>query len=142
MAWKMLQIFPFWHKLKPLKTAIPNLLTLKKNGKMVIRLKKQKQNQSDAFNLGGERKNNYFGFIESAEIYVVKIYDYIEKDLVTTPHKSSPDPLKNHGSFYIFYKPNQRTTWYVFFEKSNQKIVVTSILNNHSEEARYLVETP
>jgi len=86
-------------------------------------------------------EKKYFGFIESAEIYVVKIYDYIQKDLVNMPHRSSLDQLKNHGSFYIFYKPNQRTTWYLFFEKSNQRIVVTSILNNHCEEARYLSET-
>ncbi|MCR9182604.1 MAG: hypothetical protein NXH73_06730 [Flavobacteriaceae bacterium] len=86
-------------------------------------------------------EKKYFGFIESAEIYVVKIYDYIQKDLVNMPPKSSPDRLKKYGSFYVFYKPNQRTTWYVFFEKNNQRIVVTSILNNHCEEAHYLSES-
>ena len=42
------------------------------------------------------------------------------------------------GKKYIFYKANSRTTWYVFFESNENKILITGILNNHCEEAKWL----
>ena len=41
----------------------------------------------------------------------------MEYEIVNFPHKATPKPLKKFGSNYAFYKANNRTTWYIFFEK-------------------------
>lgn len=59
--------------------------------------------------------NDYFSYQSNAIDYVDKIYDFINNDIYTFPHKISPKELLHLGSKYIFYRPNQRSTWYVFF---------------------------
>ncbi len=76
----------------------------------------------------------YFGFEDSAQFYVQKIYDFIENDLINFPHKSTPIKLKKFGSNYVFFRPNNRTTWYIFFEKSNNRYLITHLTNNHIKE--------
>lgn len=76
----------------------------------------------------------YFGFEDSAQFYVQKIYDFIESDLMNFPHKTTPIKLKKFGSNYAFYTPNNRTTWYIFFEKSNNRYLITCLTNNHVKE--------
>jgi hypothetical protein len=83
-------------------------------------------------------KEEYFGFIESAEDYVIKIYDAIDENIKLSIHKLTPKKLKYLGSNYIFYKANTRTTWFVFFEKEDNKYLITSILNNHCEKVKEL----
>jgi len=83
-------------------------------------------------------KKEYFGFIESAEIYVSNIYDFINQNIENFPSRKTPTPILNFGSNYIFYNSNSRTTWFVFFEKHKSNYLVTHILNNHCEEAKWL----
>ena len=83
-------------------------------------------------------KNDYFGYIESAERYVSKIYSFIFDNLETFPPKTTPAELQKFGSTYIFYKINPRTTWYIFFEKQNNSYLVSKIINNHCKEAKWL----
>ncbi|MDQ6472621.1 hypothetical protein RB619_18425 [Flavobacterium sp. LHD-80] len=83
-------------------------------------------------------KKEYFGFIESAEDYVSDIHNAILERIKKSPHKKTPKSLSYLGSEYIFYKPNTRTTWYVFFEKRNQNYLITGILNNYNAEAKEL----
>lgn len=83
-------------------------------------------------------KKEYFGFIESAEIYVSNIYDFINQNIENFPSRKTPTPILNFGSNYIFYKSNSRTTWFVFFEKHKSNYLITHILNNHCEEAKWL----
>ena len=83
-------------------------------------------------------KKEYFGFIESAEEYVDAIYDVVPERIKKSPHKKTPKSIKDLGSEYVFYKPNARTTWYLFFEKKNQNYLITGILNNYSVEAKEL----
>ena len=83
-------------------------------------------------------KEEYFGFIESAEEYVSNIYKEVPERIKKSPHKKTPKPLQYLGSEYIFYKSNARTTWYMFFEQKNQNYLITGILNNYSEEAKEL----
>ena len=80
----------------------------------------------------------YFGFIDAAESYVDKIYDFIENSIHNFPHKKTPKILAHLGSYYIFYKSNSRTTWYVFFEQESKHYYVSGILNNHCHEASAL----
>lgn len=83
-------------------------------------------------------KKEYFGFIESADEYVDDIYDAIPERIKKAPHKQTPKLLQYLGSNYIFYKPNARTTWYIFFEKRDQNYLITGITNNYCEEANEL----
>jgi hypothetical protein len=83
-------------------------------------------------------KKEYFGFIESADFYVSKIYDFVEENIECFPSKKTSIQLQHLGSNYIFYKSNQRTTWYVFFEKHENNHLITNIINSHSEEVKWL----
>lgn len=76
----------------------------------------------------------YFGFEDTAQFFVQNIYDFIENDLINYHHKSTPKKLKNFGSNYVFYRPNNRTTWYIFFEKSENRYLITHLTNNHVKE--------
>jgi hypothetical protein len=66
-------------------------------------------------------EEEYFGFESYAQDYGAKIIDFIENNISIFPSRISPRILKNFGSNYIFYKANQRTTWYIFFEKLENK---------------------
>ena len=76
----------------------------------------------------------YFGFEDTAQFYVQNIYDFIENDLINFPYKSTPKKLKKCGSNYVFYRPNNRTTWYIFFEKSSNRYLITHLINKHVKE--------
>ena len=47
-------------------------------------------------------KENYFCYQSNADFYVDEIFDFIENDIHTFPHKSSPEKLSYLGSNYIF----------------------------------------
>ena len=79
-------------------------------------------------------RKEYFGFEDAAQFYVQQIYDFIETDLINFPNKSTPKSLRKWGSNYVFYRPNQRTTWYIFFEKSTNSYIITHITNNHANK--------
>lgn len=72
----------------------------------------------------------YFSFIESAEEYIDKIYDFIEQIPRYSP-KKSPDFYKNKGSHYVAYKASKRTTWYIFFNSKDNRYIINHITNNH-----------
>jgi hypothetical protein len=81
-------------------------------------------------------KKEYFSYSENAQRYVDKIVDFIVFEINSFPHKTTPQKLQYLGSNYIFYNSNNRTTWYIFFERKNQKYLITGIINNHCEEAK------
>ena len=80
----------------------------------------------------------YFGFMESAIKYKDELIDYIESNISIFPKKITPLYLTKYGSYYMFYKTNKRTTWYIFYEKENNKYLVTFITNNHEYLVKYL----
>lgn len=77
---------------------------------------------------------------ESAVKLVDDILDFIQS-LSTVPHYRIPSAFEYHYSrygvnlYYAFYKrkSSPRTTWYVFFEKQNDLILVKHISNNWLE---------
>lgn len=83
-------------------------------------------------------RKEYFSYPENAKLYVDKIVNFTSAEIFIFPHKQTPKKLKYLGSNYIFYKSNNRTTWYIFFEKKNQNYLITGIINNHCEEANEL----
>lgn len=80
----------------------------------------------------------YFGFIESAESYIDKIYDAIEIAIQYKQYKKTPLELILHGYYYVSYKANKHTTWYAFFNKRENKYLIRYITNNHQKEASLL----
>lgn len=83
-------------------------------------------------------RKEYFSYPENAKLYVDKIVAFIFTEISTFPHKQTPKSLQHLGPSYVFYKANNRTTWYIFFEKRNNKFLITGIINNHCEEAKGL----
>ena len=79
----------------------------------------------------------YFGFLDAAEEYVNNIYDTIINDLPKLTHHKTPTELTRHGKHYITIKGSKRTTWYVIFNKKDNRFSVKLITNNHSPEAAY-----
>lgn len=82
--------------------------------------------------------NEYFGHIERAELFVDKIIEFIDENISLFPARKTPLKIKYLGSNYIFYKSNQRTTWYIFFEQKEHNFVITNIINNNCKEAKWL----
>lgn len=81
---------------------------------------------------------NYFSFLENAILYKDNLIDFISQNIATFPYKNTPIKLVHLGSKYIFYKANEKTTWYIFFESKNDNYIVTFITNNHTEIAEML----
>ncbi|HEX5154336.1 MAG TPA: hypothetical protein VFW07_22970 [Parafilimonas sp.] len=77
-------------------------------------------------------EKEYFGFVESAEEYVLKIRSFIEENIGIYPAKQTPAKFKLYGENYILYKANKRTTWYIFFSQIEQSFFVKFITNNHT----------
>ncbi len=57
----------------------------------------------------------YFGFVESADAFVLKLADFIYENIKKFLSRKTPSKIQQLGSNYIFYQSNQRTTWYLFF---------------------------
>ena len=76
---------------------------------------------------------NYFSFIEDAENYVDKIYDFIRENIASYPAKSTPTDFKKYSESYLLYKANSNTTWYIFFTFKSDVYYVEFITNNHTD---------
>lgn len=79
-------------------------------------------------------KNHYFGFLEDAYHYVEKIHNYIYDNIDKPISKITPQAFQKFGKFYIKYKANENTTWYIFFDRRDKRFLVNYILNNHTEQ--------
>lgn len=78
-------------------------------------------------------KNHYFGFIEDTDFYVEKIHNYVYDNVDKPISKLSPKSFQKFGELYIKYKANENTTWYIFFDRKDNRFLVNHILNNHTE---------
>jgi hypothetical protein len=78
-------------------------------------------------------EKGYFGFYESACDYVDHIFDFIYLQLPTKPKQIAPKHFSKYGinMYYVTYKPNKRTTWYIFFNFKDDRYLIRYITNNH-----------
>lgn len=83
-------------------------------------------------------KEEYFSYLENSILYKDKIIDFIEENIEHFPARKTPSELKNYGSRYVFYKSNQRTTWYIFYESKHNNYLITNIVNSHCQEVKWL----
>jgi hypothetical protein len=82
--------------------------------------------------------DKYFNYKENAYTYVDEMVDNIKASLEINNHKITSPDLHHYGEYYIFYKPNQRTTWYILFDIVDDTYLITYIFNNHSREASFV----
>jgi hypothetical protein len=82
----------------------------------------------------------YFALKVNAQNYVNKIYDDVQSKLESKPHKQTPNRLKKHGEHYANFKVSKKTTWYVFFDRKDDRFLVKFITNNHMPKGARLKE--
>lgn len=75
----------------------------------------------------------YFSFTETADSYIDDLVGFIVRNIDDYPHKTAPTFLLNTAKnlFYISYSRNNRTTWYILFEKTTSHYLIRCITNNH-----------
>lgn len=83
-------------------------------------------------------EKEYFGFSDSANEYVDRIYDDIETLIDVKRHRKTPRQLAKHGAYYAAFKGSKRTMWYVFFNKKDDRYVIKYITNNHTAKASFI----
>jgi hypothetical protein len=78
-------------------------------------------------------EKGYFGFYESACEYVDRILDFIYYELPLKPKKAAPRHFSKYGKnmHYVTYRPNKRTTWYIFFNVKDDRYLIRYITNSH-----------
>jgi hypothetical protein len=81
----------------------------------------------------------YFSFYEYSVKYVENLVCYVKEYIDLLPHRKTPDYFSKYGDnlFYITYKKNKRTTWYILFQKTKQYYFIRHITNNHTDEYQY-----
>lgn len=84
-------------------------------------------------------EKEYFGFKKDAKEYVWEIVQYVDNHDFETGVRNTTDSLQKYGKFYLKYKANNRTTWYIFFDRKNNRFLVNHILNNHSQDFPELI---
>lgn len=77
--------------------------------------------------------DKYLSTYELAESYAQDIVTFIETNINFFPAKKAPLSFSRYGvdQQYMFYKRNNRTTWYILFETHETAYLVTHITNNH-----------
>lgn len=82
-------------------------------------------------------EKDYFGYLESSEIYVEQLFEDIKNTLPTRPKRYAPVYFERYGKnmYYSVFRKSNRTQWYVFFnvykDKSETIFLVRYISNNH-----------
>ncbi|GAB6012129.1 hypothetical protein [Viscerimonas tarda] len=78
-------------------------------------------------------EKGYFSFYGYSVRYIEDLVNYIRHNIATKPHKPAPAYFSKYGSdlFYITWNRNKRTTWYIFFQKTNSFYFIRHITNNH-----------
>jgi len=78
-------------------------------------------------------EEGYFGFPDSAKLYVDNLISYAEKYIGMLPGKAAPEYFQHFGQNmkYITYQANKRTSWYIFYQERNHIYLIRHITNNH-----------
>lgn len=82
---------------------------------------------------------DYFSYIENAETYVENLKDEIENYIDIKQHYNSPRNLIHFGKQFMVVSLNNRTSWYIFFDRKDNRFLIQFITNNHSEDSKNLL---
>ena len=83
---------------------------------------------------------DYFSYIENAEKYVENLKDEIEKYIDVKQHYKSPRNLEQFGKQFIIVSLNNKTSWYILFDRKDNRFLIQFITNNHVEESKTILE--
>lgn len=83
-------------------------------------------------------QKDYFSYMENSIDYVENLIENTESKLQLLKYYLTPKALISYGEFYISFQSSKRTTWYVFFSKKDNRILVKHIMNNHVADASLL----
>jgi hypothetical protein len=79
-------------------------------------------------------EKGYFSFYESSLSYIEDIKNYIVSNIQSQPKYKAPPRFSKYGKnmYYITYKRNRQTTWYIFFTiHGKDNFLIRYITNNH-----------
>jgi len=78
-------------------------------------------------------RKGYFGTYDFAISYVEDLINYIQTKIHIKLKKKAPINFCIYGSdlWYITYRRNTNTTWYIFFEQLDDLFWIKYISNNH-----------
>ena len=76
-------------------------------------------------------EGEYFSSLEWALKYTTAIENFIDESIGVYPAKDVPYPLQSFGARFITYRHNQRTTWYIVFDETEDAFYIRHITNNH-----------
>ncbi len=84
-------------------------------------------------------EKGYFGFEDKSVNYVVSLFEDIKNNLPKKLKKPAPEYFSDRygkGLYYVTFKKNNRTQWYVFFRmyRMDEELYyqVRYITNNHT----------
>lgn len=76
-------------------------------------------------------RKGYFATESAAFAYSDAISDFI----LTLPKQTARKTRNtSSGHLYATYKANRHTTWYILFDKSNDRYIVRNLINNHTPD--------
>jgi len=78
-------------------------------------------------------EEEYFGFPDSAKLYVDHLISFAEQHIGILPGKNAPDFFQCFGQNlkYITFHANKRTSWYIFYQERNNIYLIRYITNSH-----------
>ena len=78
-------------------------------------------------------EEGYFGFPDSAKLYVDRLISFAEQHMGILPGRDAPDFFQGFGENlkYITFHANKRTSWYIFYQERNSIYLIRYITNNH-----------
>lgn len=79
-------------------------------------------------------QRKYFSFVEDVDVYIDKIYDFVENNVEYPISKISPEKFQKYGKKYLRYDANSQTSCYIFFDQKDHRFLVNHIVNNHSQD--------
>lgn len=79
-------------------------------------------------------EKEYFGFEDSAILYVRELFYEIRDTLPNRQKKKAPSYFNRYGKgmYYSVFKKNNNTSWYVFFHYEDDIYYIRYIGNNHT----------
>ncbi|MFR9164949.1 MAG: hypothetical protein ACLVKO_01515 [Dysgonomonas sp.] len=77
---------------------------------------------------------DYLGFKDSAKKYVAELITEIDSTITTKHKRIAPEHFDRYGKnmYYVSYRRNKNTIWYVFFNYTENIYYVRYIANNHA----------
>jgi hypothetical protein len=83
-------------------------------------------------------KEEYFGFIEDAENFVDKIYDFIE-NIPNSPQRESLN--SEYGKYFAGYdNPKSSMQYFITFDKHGNRYLIENIISPKTREYLEIIE--